>query len=98
MRLEQPAIGMQQLVQSLASFTPDMSLPRQENELLAGQQPSKPLARSLELSLPNLVECFQEMTNDVELIIDDCYARTVSLEAVAECLPHVHYWAHDGFL
>src|SRR5271157_1752604 len=95
MRLEQPSIGMQQLVQSLTSFATDMSLPGQENELLAGQQAPKPLACTLELSLPNLVESFQEMANDVELVIDDRYARTVSFETVAKCPPHVHYRMGD---
>lgn len=89
-RLEELAAGAEKLVKGFPGLAPDVSLAREKDELLAGQEPLEASGGLTQLGLAGIVAGFQQMANDVELVVDDLDAWAVGLEAVAEGPPHVH--------
>lgn len=52
-----------EFLQSLSGLLPKMGLPGEEDELLAGQNPSHGLSHASELLLSDLVHRFEEMSD-----------------------------------
>ncbi len=97
MRFQEFRACGQEIVQGLAGFPPHVSEARKQDELLAGQEASKPLSGALfELGFTNIIHRIQEVADHMELVVNDLNVRTMGLEAVSERGPHVHHHVCDA--
>src|SRR3990172_11014916 len=78
-RFEELAAGAEKLVEGFPGLAPDVSPAREKDELLASQEPLEASGGLAQLGLADLVEGFQQMADDVELVVDDLNAGTVGL-------------------
>jgi hypothetical protein len=87
----------QEIIQSTPSLPADMDLPGQEDELLAGQQPSEPALGLSDLSLTDTVQGIQEVPDHMELVVENHRLGTMGSETFDEAFPHVHDRMGDPF-
>ncbi len=94
-RLHEPGAHQEECLQGLSGRTRQIGPVGQENELLAGQQPSQGLPQAFELLLSHFVDGVQEMPDHVEFVVDDLGLGTMGQKALPKGLPHVHHAMRD---
>ena len=95
-RLIEPAIGLEQEAQGTASLQVEVGPVRQQGIALAFDEPAVVPADAVILQATDLVHGLGQMSQDVELVVDDEGVGRVARRRGPEGLPHVHHRQADG--
>src|ERR1700694_5738372 len=91
MGFEKLRTGGQDIVERFPRLSPNTRMSGHQDELLARERLLEAPQGFGEFGLSDVIECFQEILDHMELIVNDLDSGAMLSEAVTEGFPHVHH-------